>query len=143
MDDDAGVRKVAGKILTHLGYEVEFAVDGSEALDHYRRALEAGRPFDLVIMDLTIPGGLGGKETIKALLELDPEARAIVSSGYADDPIMTHYREYGFAGVIKKPYRVDAFGHALHQVLKGNKPAREPGAKAPTLPGSPGPKNSP
>jgi PAS domain S-box-containing protein len=116
MDDDAGVRQVAGKILAHLGYEAEFAVDGSEAIDKYQVAQKSGRPFDLVIMDLTIPGGMGGKEALQALRRLDPHTRAIVSSGYADDPIMTHYQDYGFCGVIKKPYKVDTFSHVLHEV---------------------------
>jgi PAS domain S-box-containing protein len=116
MDDDAGVRQVAGKILSHLGYEAEFAVDGNEAIDKYQVAQKSGRPFDLVIMDLTIPGGMGGKEALQALRRLDPRTRAIVSSGYADDPIMTHYRDYGFCGVIKKPYKVDTFSHVLQEV---------------------------
>jgi CheY-like chemotaxis protein len=103
--------------LKHLGYEVEFAMDGTEAIEKYKQARNAGQPFDLVIMDLTIPGGMGGKEALQALLEIEPQTRAIVSSGYADDPIMTHYQDYGFSGVIKKPYRVDTFSHVLHEVL--------------------------
>jgi len=119
MDDDAGVRQVAGKILRHLGYEVDFAVDGADAIEKYRGALNAGQPFDLVIMDLTIPGGMGGEEAFQALRQIEPRTRAIVSSGYADDPIMTRYKEYGFSGVIKKPYRVSTFSQVLQEVLVG------------------------
>jgi CheY-like chemotaxis protein len=122
MDDDPGVRQVAGKILTHLGYEVDCAVDGAEAIDKYQAARKAGQPFDLVIMDLTIPGGMGGQEAIQNLLKIEPKTRAIVSSGYADDPIMTHYQEHGFAGVIKKPYKVSTFSHILHEVLGREEP---------------------
>ncbi|MGQ9688657.1 MAG: PAS domain S-box protein [Desulfobaccales bacterium] len=118
MDDDAGVRQVAGKILAHLGYEVEYAENGDRAIEKYKEARQSGRPFDLVIMDLTIPGGMGGKEALQALRRLDPHTRAIVSSGYANDPIMTRYKEYGFCGVIKKPYKVDTFSHVVYQVLK-------------------------
>ncbi len=121
MDDDPGVRRVAGKILDHLGYEVEFAEDGTEAIAKYQEACAAGRPFDLVIMDLTIPGGMGGKEALQALRQIDPSTRAVVSSGYADDPIMTHYEDYGFCGVIKKPYKVSTFSHIVHQVLQQSK----------------------
>jgi PAS domain S-box-containing protein len=117
MDDDDSVREVAGRILSHLGYQPDFARDGEEAIAAYARALAAGQPFAAVIMDLTIPGGMGGKEAIQKLRHIAPEARAIVSSGYADDPIMTHYKKYGFSGVIKKPYRVNAFGKELHRVL--------------------------
>jgi CheY-like chemotaxis protein len=117
MDDDDTVRGVAGKILSHLGYQAEFARDGEEAIQAYSQAQASGAPYDAVIMDLTIPGGMGGKEAIQKLRQIAPEAKAIVSSGYADDPIMTHYRKYGFRGVIKKPYRVNAFSKELHRVL--------------------------
>jgi len=118
MDDDDHVRQVAGKILEHLGYQVEFAVDGDDAIEKYKEALGAGEPFHAVIMDLTIPGGMGGKEALQVLRQIEPQVRAIVSSGYADDPIMTHFRDYGFRGVIKKPYKVDSFSQILHQVLR-------------------------
>jgi DNA-binding NarL/FixJ family response regulator len=84
----------------------------------YRQAREAGEPFDVVIMDLTIPGGMGGKEAIKSLLALDPNARAIVSSGYADDPVMARHAEYGFIGRLAKPYTKNALCELLGQVLQ-------------------------
>jgi PAS domain S-box-containing protein len=120
MDDDDSVRQVAGRILSHLGYQPDFARDGEEAIAAYSRALADGQPFAAVIMDLTIPGGMGGKEAIQKLRHIAPDARAIVSSGYADDPIMTQFKKYGFSGVIKKPYRVNAFGKELHRVLTRN-----------------------
>jgi signal transduction histidine kinase/ActR/RegA family two-component response regulator len=118
MDDDAGVRQVAGKMLSHLGYEVDFAADGAEAIEKYQQARSIGQSFDLVIMDLTIPGGMGGEEALQALLKIEPQTRAIVSSGYADDPIMTRYKDHGFSGVIKKPYRVSTFSQVLQEVLE-------------------------
>lgn len=117
MDDDDTVREVAGKILVHLGYEPGFARDGQEALAAYAQAKALGQPFAAVIMDLTIPGGMGGKEAIQRLRQMEPGARAIVSSGYADDPIMTRFQKYGFDGVIRKPYRVNTFSRELARVL--------------------------
>gem|GEM_PF-931938 len=121
MDDDPDVRQVAGRILEHLGYEVAFATEGSEAINAYQEARDSGRPFAAVIMDLTIPGGMGGLEALKNLKRIDPEIKAIVSSGYADDPIMTHFQKYGFNGVIKKPYRVDTFSQVLYEVLQNGR----------------------
>ena len=111
------VRNVAGGFLSTLGYRVEFASHGEEAVERYREAFDSGNPFPVVILDLTVPGGMGGSVAIQELRRIDPEVKAIVSSGYADDPIMTHYQDYGFSGVIKKPYRVDTFSYVLHEVL--------------------------
>ncbi len=122
MDDEEMVRVVAGKMLTHLGYQVELAGDGAEALERYRRALEEGRPFDAVIMDLTVPAGMGGKETMKKLMEIDQDAKAIVSSGYAADPIITNYKSYGFQGCIRKPYKIDSLSVLLARVLQAPVP---------------------
>ena len=83
----------------------------------YRLRLEKNRPYDAVIMDLTIPGGMGGEEAIKALLEIDPDARALVSSGYSQDPIMANYKQYGFSGVIAKPFELQKIAVTLEKVL--------------------------
>lgn len=117
MDDEPMVRDVVARMLRRLGYEVTTAADGQEALASYQEAMATSRPFVGVILDLTVPGGMGGKETLERLRELDPAVVALVSSGYAEDAIMTHYQEYGFRGVIKKPYRLEELGRALHQVL--------------------------
>jgi PAS domain S-box-containing protein len=106
MDDEHMVREAAATILEELGYEVEFAGNGQEALDKYSQEMRGGRPFDAVIMDLTIPAGMGGKEAVRRLLELDPGARVIVSSGYSNDDIMSDYARFGFSAVIAKPYRI-------------------------------------
>lgn len=118
MDDEYMVREVAGEMLLSLGYQVEFAVDGREALQKYKAKLEAGSPFDAVIMDLTIPGGMGGRETIKRLLRLHPSAQVIVSSGYCNDPVMSDYRSYGFKDVIFKPYQLQEFSSVMKRVVE-------------------------
>ena len=117
MDDEESVREIAGDILTHLGYEVEFAQDGAEALELYRKAGGNGVPYDAVLVDLTIPGRMGGKETIALLRELDPDVRAIVSSGYCNDAVMSDFRSYGFSGVISKPYRIEEMSKVFAAVL--------------------------
>lgn len=117
MDDDDMVRDVAGRILTRLGYEIEYARDGMEAITLYTHALGTGSPFNLVIMDLTIPGGMGGKEAVKQIREIDPSVKAIVSSGYSNDPIMARYQDYGFIGVVSKPYTIKVLGEAVQKVL--------------------------
>ncbi len=117
MDDDELIREVLGHMLSKLGYEGSFARDGAEALARYQEAQAQGQPFAAVIMDLTIPGGMGGKEAIARLLDIDPRAKAIVSSGYSDDPIMSNYRAFGFAGVIAKPYKITDLSVALEKAL--------------------------
>ncbi len=117
MDDEKIVRDVSGEMLKSLGYEVELASDGTEAIQMYQSALEARTPFDVVIMDLTIPGGTGGREAIQKLRSIDPDVKAIVSSGYSNDPVMADFREYGFRGVIIKPYRIEGFSRTLQEVM--------------------------
>ncbi len=122
MDDDAMLRDVAGAMLDSLGYEVGYARDGREAIETYEKARASARPFNAVIMDLTIPGGMGGKEAVKELLKTDPRVKAIVSSGYSQDAIMANYREYGFSAIISKPYKLTDLSKALQTVLKGGQP---------------------
>lgn len=117
MDDEDIIREVAGELLECMGCEVATAKDGIEALQKYMRALEGGVPFDAVIMDLTVPGGMGGMEAIKQLLEIDPNAKAIVSSGYSSDTIIANFKEYGFSDVILKPYTIKSFSSVLQKVL--------------------------
>ncbi len=119
MDDDEMVRDTAGRILTRLGYTVFYARDGAEAITAYEQARAEGRPFDVVIMDLTIPGGMGGKEAVKRLREIDPSVKAIVSSGYSDDPVMANYADYGFNSVVSKPYTIHKLGDTIRKVLAG------------------------
>jgi CheY-like chemotaxis protein len=121
MDDEASLRKIVGRMLARLGYEPEFAENGGEAIEMYKRAKEAEKPYVAVILDLTIPGGMGGKEAIKDLLEIDPEIKAIVSSGYSDDSILANHQEYGFKGFLPKPFESRSLGQVLHEILKGEK----------------------
>ena len=116
MDDEEVIREVASEILGHLGYSVVVCCDGIETIEEYQKAKEKGEPFAAVIMDLTVPGGMGGKETMKRLLEIDSEVVGIVSSGYCNDPILAHYREYGFSGVVAKPYNMEELGKALQEL---------------------------
>lgn len=119
MDDEAGIRESITEALTFLGYEVSLAEDGAKAIELYKKARESGNPFSAVIMDLTIAGGMGGKETIKKLFEIDPEVKSIVSSGYSNDPVMSDFREYGFRDVIIKPYKIEDLSRVLHRVITG------------------------
>ncbi len=117
MDDEEMVRDVSREMLDLLGYEAECVADGKEAVEFFMKAKEEGRPFDAVILDLTVPGGMGGVETVERLLEIDPGVRAIVSSGYSRDPIMSDYKKYGFRSVMAKPYRVAEFSRVVKGVL--------------------------
>ena len=118
MDDEAMIRNAVSEMLTLLGFKVTAVPDGKAAIQLYQAALNSNQPFAAVIMDLTIPGGMGGLETLGHLREIDPHVKAIVSSGYANDPVMGDYAKYGFCGVICKPYKIEEFSHTLNQVLK-------------------------
>jgi PAS domain S-box-containing protein len=117
MDDEEIVREVAAELLSAIGYSVEVCCDGVQMLNLYRKAKEQGEAFSVVIMDLTIPGRMGGKEAMSHLLELDPEALGIVSSGYNNDPILASYRNFGFSGVVAKPFTVHELAKVLQAVL--------------------------
>ena len=108
--DGEMIREIITGMLQGHGYLIETADEGKQAIEMYKESMDAGKPFDCVIMDLIIPGGIGGKEAIKGILKLDPKAKAIISSGYVDDLVMANYADYGFKGVGVKPY-------TLHQLL--------------------------
>jgi signal transduction histidine kinase/CheY-like chemotaxis protein len=119
MDDEESIRELLVQMLTYCGYEAIVAGDGETAILLYTEATRAGLPFHAVIMDLTIPGMMGGKEAVKLLLDIDPDAKAIVSSGYANDPVMAEFRKYGFRGVVAKPYQIEELSEVLQTVLEG------------------------
>jgi CheY-like chemotaxis protein len=120
MDDAKAVRDVTGAMLSHIGYDTEFARDGREAIALYREAKQSEEPFDAVILDLSVQGGMGGKEAIQILLTTDPHIRAIISSGYSGDPIMVEYQDYGFKAAILKPYKMEELEEFLERLIRGS-----------------------
>ena len=119
MDDDPDIRDLAGAILGLIGYEATLTAEGGETLAVYQAARAEGRPFAAVILDLTIPGGMGGKETIRRLREVDPGVRAIVSSGYSNDAVIADFRAHGFMAMVAKPYRMEDLARALTEAITG------------------------
>ena len=117
MDDEEQLLSVAYKILAWMGYQVTVAQDGKQAIKLYREAMSAESPFDLVILDLTVPGGMGGLQTIHELLKIDQNVKAVVSSGYYNDPVMANFKEYGFCGVVPKPYTLNDMVEALNKIF--------------------------
>ena len=118
LDDEEALRKLAVRIFAHLGCEAETAGDGDETVRLYEEARRLGRPYDVVVLDLTIPGGTGGLDALEQLRAIDPSVRAIVSSGYSTDPVMASYREHGFAAVLPKPFTPAEVGRALAAALR-------------------------
>ena len=119
MDDEEEIRELVATMLTRCGFSVATASDGREAIGMYKKAFDAGEPYSVVIMDLAIPGGIGGKEAIKELLAIDPQVRAVISSGYGDDPVMANYALHGFKGIAPKPYTTSKLREVVGLVLKG------------------------
>jgi CheY-like chemotaxis protein len=117
MDDDAVVLAVAGALLRALGHDAELTAHGEQAVERYREAMSTGRPFDIVILDLTVRGGLGGQEAVRRLREIDPGVKAVVSSGYSDDAVTSNYREHGFQAYLRKPYTSARLNETLNQLL--------------------------
>jgi CheY-like chemotaxis protein len=118
LDDEQVVRMVATRWLEKMGCVTETTEDGQQAIDMYQQALKAGKPFDVIILDLTIPGRMGGLEVLKEIQTFDPNVNAIVSSGYAEGTVMSKYAFYGFKGAISKPYTESELLGVLGQVLK-------------------------
>ena len=124
MDDEESIRHLGALVLRRMGLEATSVVDGEAALREFDNARNAGRPYDLVILDLTVPQGLGGRETIEQLRKKDPEILAIVSSGYSSDPVMANFRNYGFQGVVPKPYNIEQFTRMVERLLEENRGIR-------------------
>jgi CheY-like chemotaxis protein len=117
MDDDELVRGTAEAMLAHLGCTTVMAGDGAEALALFKDARGKGRPFDLVIMDLTIPGGMGGREAVTLVRQEDPAAKVVVASGYSTDPVLANYRDYGFSAAIAKPFQLNELRKTIKDLL--------------------------
>ena len=117
MDDEEGVREPFGLTLQQMGHEVELAKDGETAIEVYERAKGVGRPFDVVILGLTVRGGMGGQEAIRALLRIDPTVKAIVTSGYANDPVVLEHERHGFKGALKKPFNTGELQEIVFRVM--------------------------
>ena len=121
MDDEAPIRTVVAKILSRLGYEPIVSSNGEEAVEIFRREKELNRDIDVVIVDLTIPGGMGGLEAAREIWKMNPDARIVVSSGYSNDEVMSEHRQLGFAGVIAKPFDISTLSHQLKETLTAQK----------------------
>ncbi len=117
MDDEDAIRTMAARLFQRIGFEVDVASDGAEAIEKFRNAHASGRGFGAVVMDLTVPGGMGGCEALEGMLKISPEVRAIVSSGYSGDAVMANYRDYGFRGMVAKPYALEDVTRVLREVL--------------------------
>ncbi len=117
MDDEEPVLDVVSEMITLLEYQVDTTKNGDEAIEKYKISYESGKPFDVTIMDLTIPGGMGGEEAVKKILKINSRAKVLVSSGYGDSEIVANYERYGFAGIINKPFSITKLEEVLEKVL--------------------------
>ncbi len=120
MDDEEGIRVALGEMLNHLGYEVDFAIEGTQAVEKYIKARNSGRVYDLLIMDLNVSVGLGGREAMSRIIEIDPNVKALVSSGYSNDPVMSDHKKYGFTGIINKPYKMEELSRKVREAIMKN-----------------------
>ena len=121
MDDEDVVRNVLREMLSGLGHEVDLAEDGAVAVEKYRKAMESGCPFDVVILDITVRGGMGGELTIRKLKDLDPEVKAVVSSGYSDSVVISEYASYGFKAFLSKPFNLRELTTTLNTIFDNSK----------------------
>jgi PAS domain S-box-containing protein len=128
MDDDSAVRSVVTQLLKNSGYSVVCTSSGEESIKAYGDAMQSGNPFDVVVMDLTVPGGMGGKETVGKIREMDPKAKVIVSSGYSNDPVMANYKDFGFCGIIAKPFNIDEFLNVIKKAVSDSQDKEKQGS---------------
>jgi CheY-like chemotaxis protein len=118
MDDEQIILDVTQEVLKFLGYEVMFTRDGEAAIELYKQEKSAGNPFDVVILDLSVPDGMGGKETIGLLKTFDPDVKAVVSTGFSNDPAVLNFASYGFSGKLTKPYKINDLKMVLEQLIQ-------------------------
>ena len=118
MDDEQIILDVTLEVLKFLGYSVMFAREGAAAIDLYKNEKAAGVPFDMVILDLSVPDGMGGKEAIALLKAFDPEVNAVVSTGFSNDPVVLNFASYGFSGKLTKPYKINDLKKVLEQLIR-------------------------
>ncbi|PWR74678.1 response regulator [Methanospirillum lacunae] len=117
LDDEPAICEITSILLKKLGYDAVITSKGEDSIEAYRAALDQGARFDVVILDLSVPGGPGGKEVIAALLEMDPKVKALVSSGDANDPAVSRFRDFGFTGVLMKPYTKAVLDETIKKVI--------------------------
>ena len=118
LDDDPPVLEILGDVLSYLDYEPVLTRRGEDTVDAFRMQSLTGKPFDLVILDLTVKNGLGGRDVIGLLMIVDPDVRALVSSGMINDPVIENYKAYGFCGLVPKPFTVEELSEALDKALR-------------------------
>ena len=118
MDDEQVILDVTHEVMKFLGYDVMFAKDGAFAVELFSREKMGGHPFDLVILDLSVPDGMGGKEAFEKIREVDPSVKVVISSGYTNDPMMADYAKYGIAGILAKPYRINDIRALLEKLIQ-------------------------
>ena len=118
MDDEQIILDVTLEVLKFLGYSVMFAREGAAAIELYKNEKAAGVPFDLVILDLSVPDGIGGKEAIGLLKAFDPDVNAVVSTGFSNDPVVLDFASYGFSGKLTKPYKINDMKKVLEQLIR-------------------------
>jgi len=118
MEEDSSLRRLIGMVLARHGYEVDYSRDGAEAIDLYQRAQASGRSFDVVILDLTVHFGMGGVEAIQKLIEIDPDVKGIVSTGYTFDNVIWNYQEYGFCGALTKPFDPEELKNLVYKLTR-------------------------
>ena len=118
MDDELYICELLEDMIGMIGYSTVTTSEGQEAIDVFQDAFLSGKCFDAIIMDLTIPSGMGGKDALEEILKIDPDARSIVASGYSADNIMANYGSFGFTAILQKPFRFDEIADALEEVMQ-------------------------